>query len=502
MKTLPILVGLLCASSALAEAPASQPTSKPASAPATPAKGDQVSITEGSVTIDGQSIAYTATAGTLQLKEETGKPRANFFYVAYEKKDAGSKATRPITFVFNGGPGAAAVWLHLGALGPKRVDLTDDGSVPAPPNRLVENTESWLDQTDLVFIDPVGTGYSRPVEGVEMKEFTGVQNDLNSVGEFIRLYITRNSRWNSPKFLAGESYGTTRAAALSDHLASRLGIAVNGITLISTVLDFQTISQSPTNDISFALFFPTYVAAAWHHKQLSPELQEMKLNDLLDRAQTFALDRYLPALAHGAGMSAEDRQKTVSEYSLLTSIPVDEIAERNLRVSAGEFRDLLLKKSRQAIGRFDARVVSFTTGRDEDPSLPPYYTAYAQTFNSYVRETLQYESDLPYEVLSGRVHPWNMGDGYLNVADELQRAMIGHHQMKVMVCSGHNDLATPFAATDYTIHRMDLSDELRRNITLNYYDAGHMLYHNAVDRRKLHADMKAFYQSALGAEKK
>ncbi len=457
-------------------------------------------------------MKYRATAGTYELKDEADKTKANLFFTAYEKlpaaKSAAESAARPITFVFNGGPGAASVWLHMGTAGPKRVKLTDKGEAPPPPYQTVDNEFSWLDSTDLVFIDPVGTGYSRPAPGEDGKQFYGVEEDLRWVAEFIRLYTTRNLRWASPKFLAGESYGTTRAAALSRHLLERQGITLNGVILISTVLNFQTLYFGNGNDVPYVLFLPTYTAAAHYHGKLAEDLQK-DLTAALKEAETFALGQYTSALAKGAALSDTERKEIAEKLARLTGLPIDVVRKANLRLDSDLFRKTLLVEKDQVVGRFDARLAGYdpdplSRDPDHDPSFNQFFAAYAGAFNDYARRELGYESDVQYDVLTGRVQPWNYGragNGYLNVADDLERAMRLSPHTKLMVCSGLNDLATPYLAAVSTVQHMQLNPNLRKNVTEKFYPGGHMLYHEAGSLKQLHADIQQFIQGAT-AEKK
>jgi len=512
-------VCLLIASLALsALAQEKPPTTRPAAAtrggasrPTTDqsqAVAEKLSVTEHEMKIGDQTLKYRATAGVMPLKDEAGKHRANFFFVAYEKLSDTPVETRPITFVFNGGPGAAAIWLHLGTAGPKHVELTSEGLPGTPPYRLVDNPTTWLTQTDLVFIDPVGTGYSRAAEGVKGEEFYGVQQDIDSVSEFIRLYLVRSQRWASPKFVAGESYGTTRAAMLSEHLLDRQGIALNGVILISTVLSFQTLSPGDANDLPYALFLPTYTASAFYHKKLSSELSG-DLTKTLTEVKKWVNDVYTPALLQGDALPAEQRKSVAQAMAKYTGLTQEFIERANLKVSPGTFEKVLLQDRGELIGRFDGRVTGYVTeavrtSTEYDPSLSLYVGPYSGTFNDYVRRELKYESDVQYEFLSGRVQPWNWGrganGGWLYVGDNLRDAVTKHPALKVLVCSGYFDLATPFFATDYQVSHLGLSESLRKNIRQTYYEGGHMMYHHAPSREKLNKDIKEFMQWAAEAK--
>ena len=495
---------------------------------------DRLVSTDGEISVAGGILHYKATAGTLVLKDDTGKPKAEVFFVTYQKHDkparpatrpAESRSTdtkeandrnstddaeskdrghdRPLTFFFNGGPGAAAVWLHLGAAGPQRVKLTEDGHPLPPPGALEDNPDCWLDATDMVFIDPVGTGYSRPAPGENQDQFSGVQEDVTWVADFIRLYTTRNNRWLSPKFLAGESYGTTRAAALSEHLLEQQGIALNGIVFISTVLDFQTLSPSPDNFLPYALYLPTYTATAAYHKKLAPDLAA-DLPGTLKEVEQWAMGDYLVALAKGSSLDSRQRAAVAKKLAGYTGLAAETIERANLRIDPDLFRQKLLEGSHQVIGRFDARLAGYdpdTLSREPeyDPSFNAFYAAYGSAFNDYARRTLKYETDLPYEVLTGRVGRWNFGQsghGFLNVAVDLQRAMQKNEHLKVLFAAGQMDLATPYLAMNYTVDHLDLSPELRKNIEQAYYPSGHMIYHPRASAHKLHEDVRAFVESA------
>ena len=505
-----------------AQPPAQQqpPQSQPATAPAggekdgkkggDKAEGDKLSVTDHSVNAGGRALAYKATAGTIQMKDEGGKHKADVFFVAYDKQPAaGNPATRPVTFVFNGGPGAAAVWLHLGTAGPKRVRLNEEGDAPPPPYSLVDNETTWLEASDLVFIDPVGTGYSRPAPGEKQEQFSGVEEDVRWVGEFIRLYITRYQRWASPKFLAGESYGTTRAAALSDYLLDECGINLNGIVLISTVLDFQTLSFGGGTDLPYLVFLPSYTASAFHFKKLPSDLQG-DLTKTLREVEEWAMTEYVQVLARGTSLDPARRAEAAKRIARYTGLSPDAVDKADLRIDPELFRTLLLEDKRQLLGRFDARMTGYDRQvlrreAEWDPSYSQYEGAYSGTINDYLRRELKFESDLRYEVLTGRVHPWNYGqggNGYTFVAHRLRQAMIKNPFLKVMVASGYHDLATPYFATAYTVAHMDLSPELRKNISEIVYPGGHMMYHRLESLKKLNGDVKSFISTAAGGQQR
>jgi carboxypeptidase C (cathepsin A) len=467
---------------------------------------DELSETTNSVTINGVEIKYRATAGTIVIKDEEGKPHATFFFVAYTKLggNATNLAERPITFSFNGGPGSSSVWLHMGLLGPRRVQLKEDGGLPAPPFKLVNNEYSLLDVTDLVFIDPISTGYSRPLPGEDPKKYHGVEEDLASVGDFIRLYTTRYKRWSSPKFIIGESYGTTRAAGLSGYLEQHFGIYINGIVLVSSVLDFATISFNAGNDLPYILFLPSETAAAWYHKKLPPDLQADRAKALAE-AEDFALGDFARALMQGSSLSPAERQQTVKALARLTGLSEDFVDRSDLRINDQQFFKELLRTDRQTIGRFDTR----RTGEDRDavgdtPEYDPSYTAvlgpFTATLNDYVRRDLKFESDLPYEILTGKVSPWSFGNAqnrYLDMAETLRAAMSHNPYLKIFVANGYYDMATPYLASRYTFDHIGLPPDLRTNVSMGYYDAGHMMYVNRPSLIQLKKDLSGFIHSAL-----
>ena len=464
---------------------------------------EKVVQTKHSVKIGGQENRYTATAGTLLLKLEDGTPKASVFYVAYTKDDVSDTTKRPLTFTFNGGPGAASIWLHLGAFGPRRVEMGDVGALLPPPYKLVDNEYSLLDVTDLVFIDPVSTGYSRAVPGEAPKQFHGVQEDIESVGDFIRLYATRNKRWTSPKFLAGESYGTTRAAGLSGYLQQRYGMYLNGIILISSILNFQTAEFDTGNDLPYMLYLPTYTAIAWYHKKLPADLQT-DLHKAVDESRTFAAHEYADALMVGDGLPAARRAEIAQKLSRLTGLSAEYLERSNLRIEIQRFDKELLRDQRRTVGRLDGRF----TGIDQDaagarpeydPSLAAIVGPYTATFHDYVRGDLKFESDLFYEYLTGRVRPWNYEpyeNRYVNVAETLRSAMNQNPFLRVFVGKGYYDLATPFFAAEYTFDHLSLDESLRGHLSGGYYEGGHMMYVNLPSLAKLKSDLAQFIQAS------
>lgn len=461
-------------------------------------------VTKHSVTINGSRIEYEAHAGHLTLLKEDGTPRAKVFFVAYTKTGVTDPSARALTFSFNGGPGSSSVWLHLGVLGPRRVLMNDDGTTLPPPYKLVDNDQSWLDMTDLVFIDPVSTGFSRASDEKDAKQFHGYYQDLESVGEFIRRWTSDNKRWSSPKFLIGESYGTTRASGLSQHLQSRYGMYLNGVILVSSVLNFQTIDFKDGNDLPFATFFPTYAALAWYHKKLSPDLQTQSLQQVLDQARAFAMGDYTLALTKGSLLTDAERTSMVDRIARFTGLSKDYVGRSDLRPVIFRYCQELLRDKGLVIGRFDGRytgTISDLLGEsmERDPSHHPTIAGcFSTCINDYLARELNVSTTLPYEVLTGRVHPWDFSNAtneYLNVAPSLREAIQMNPSLRVWVLNGYYDLATPFGGTEYTFNHMGLPTSLRSNISMSYYPAGHMMYLLKESLVQMKKDAQGFYQA-------
>ena len=462
-------------------------------------------VTKHTARVGSRTLNYTVTTGFMPLKNATsGDTEARIFYMAYTLDGAGDPKTRPLMFSFNGGPGSASVWLHLGALGPRRVRMLDDGMMPPPPYEMVDNDQSWLDETDMVFIDPVGTGYSRAAKPELASKFFGVNGDIESVGEFIRLYLGRSERWASPLFLVGESYGTTRAAGLSNHLFER-GIGLNGIILISTVMNFQSIRFADNNDLPLVLIFPSYTATAWYHKRLSAELQRKPIREVLNESEEFAANQYGPALLRIDRLSAQERQSLLDKFSSLSGLNRTFVEQNNFRVDLGEFNKELLRDQRRTTGRLDSRFLGFD--RDSagdnvefDPSMSAIRTPYTAAFNDYVRRDLNYKSDVEYYILGGGISTpwnWNTSNGYADTSQALSSAMRKNPYMKVFVACGYYDMATPYFAAEYSVSAMSLDPQLRQNFSFGYYEAGHMMYIEKNSLKKLKDDVSAFMHGAL-----
>lgn len=461
--------------------------------------------TQHQIALNGEILSYTATTGVIPLKDEDkDQVTARVFFTSYTLDGVDDTSTRPLAFVFNGGPGSSSVWLHLGAIGPKRVVLQPEGWMPSPPFRLEDNAYSWLDLADLVFIDPVGTGYSRAADPEKKKEFWSLENDLKSVGEFIRLYLTRAKRWHSPLFLAGESYGTTRAAGLAGHLFSQ-GIAFNGLVLISTVLNFQTIEFEQGNDLPYVLFLPTYAATAWYHHKLSPALQERSVREVVEEAEAWAETEYLVALTKGDRLSDSDRQTVIAQLAAYTGLSPRFIDDSNLRVRDRHFFKELLRDQKRTVGRLDSRFkgidkLAVSEHIDCDPAMSATTPPYTAMINQYLRAELGYETDLRYEILShdiGKEWEWDRGK-YPDTSEPLRSAVSQNPFMKVLIAMGYYDLATPPSATQYTLSHMDLDPALRGNFQVTTYEAGHMMYIDIPSLAKLKQDVTQFVQAALG----
>jgi carboxypeptidase C (cathepsin A) len=459
-------------------------------------------VTRHSVSVDGQTIDYTATAGYLDMKDNKGKSVAHMFFIAYTKDGVTDKHKRPVTFAFNGGPGSASVWLHMGAVGPRRVELNDKGVSPAPPYHLVNNGNTWLDQTDLVFIDAMSTGYSRADKGEDPNQFHGYVNDIKSVGNFIRLYTTQYDRWNSPKFILGESYGTTRAAGLSGYLQDNYNMYLNGIILVSSVLNFQTISFSAGNDQPYIFFLPTYATTAWYHKMLDAQLQNKTVEQIASQVKHFAEGAYAHALFEGNTITEQDKNRIIDSLHRYTSLPVAYLRRANMRVPAFRFFKMLLRDSAKVIGRYDSRF----TGEDidplsgtmqYDPSNANISGSFVGAFNAYIRDELKFKTDVDYKAMAN-VWPWDYAKNqYLNVAPTLHEAMTKNKYLHTWVVCGYYDMATPFAAAEYVVDHMGLTPKQSQRTQLTFYKAGHMVYISKNTIAKLHQDAVRFYGKVL-----
>jgi len=470
---------------------------------ASPSPEEPPVVTRHEIRAGGRSLRYTATVGMMPIKNRDGETEARMFFMAYTLDDGGNRKLRPLTFSFNGGPGSASVWLHLGAIGPKRVRMNSDGTMPAPPYELVDNEYTWLTQSDLVFIDPVGTGYSRAVRPDLAAKFFGLTGDIESVGEFIRMYLTRYERWTSPLFLAGESYGTTRASALSGYLIDR-GIAFNGIVLISTIMNFETTNFAAGNDLPYEMFLPSYAATAWYHKKLPSDLQSRSVQEIVAEVEQWAANDYTLALEKGDRLIAPERQDVIAKLSRYTGLSSQFIDNANLRVSLNLFRKELLRSERRSIGRLDARFKGYdanyaSDSPDFDASEAAIRPPYTSTFNNYVRSELGYKSDLEYYILGGGITApwnWNTNNGYVDTSVALRSGLAKNPYLKIFVAMGYYDMATPYFAVQYTLHHISLDPMLLRNFSTGYYEAGHMMYIDEKSLAKMRADVGKFIEES------
>jgi carboxypeptidase C (cathepsin A) len=458
--------------------------------------------THHELSLGGRTLKYTARAGVIPLKDESDETEAEVFFMAYELDGVKDRSTRPLTFAFNGGPGSSSIWLHMGAVGPKRVVMEKEGWMPQPPFRYEDNAQTWLDQTDLVFIDPVGTGFSRAAKEELDKKFWSYKGDIESVGDFIRLYLTRYSRWTSPLFLAGESYGTTRAAGLAGHLVE-LGIAFNGILLISSALDFSAFHFGRANDLPYALFVPTYAATAWYHKKLSPALLKKPVAELLVEVKAWSEGKLSAALMKGDRLEDAERRAVAKKLAEYTGLDFDYVLGTNLRVDIFRFCKELLRDERRSVGRIDSRfkgveALAVTERPEFDPSILAITPPYAAALNHYVRTELGIETDLVYEVMTGKVNEkWQWENGQMPATgEEVRTAIAKNPYMKVLVAQGYYDLATPLFATEYMISHMNVDAKLRANIEMIYYNAGHMFYLDVDCLVAFKADVDRFVKAA------
>jgi carboxypeptidase C (cathepsin A) len=460
-------------------------------------------VTHHQITVGGRVLRYTATAGRMPIKSDEGKTEALMFYVAYTL-DAAEAATRPVTFAFNGGPGSASVWLHMGALGPRKVVLQPEGWMPPAPYRLEDNAGTPLDRTDLVLVDAVGTGFSRPADMQTGKKFWGLKGDVAAFGEFIRMYITRNQRWSSPLFVLGESYGTTRAAGLSGYLAEK-GISFNGVVLLSTIIRFGTVGTVIGNDIAYIDTLPTYTMIAFYHKKLPPDLLQDQAKTRAEVEQWASTD-YTKFLAKGDRLTPEERKTAIAQISRYTGLSPQDVDEANLRIDVRHFTHRLLADQKLRVGRLDGRF----TGPDPqgyldtpfyDPSGQLIKPPFTSVFNDYIRRELGYKTDMPYRVSYYEVNQnWDWGnaaEGQPDTSTDLRAAMVQNPYLKVLIMEGYYDLATPYFAVHDTINHMDLSETYHKNISFASYHGGHMFYIRTADLQKMKQDFAGFIDASL-----
>jgi len=472
---------------------------------------EQTMPRRGSVTVAGKRIDYTVTTGTLTIRNDDGEPIASMFYVGYVADNAAGSRPRPVTFVFNGGPGSSSMWLHIGSFGPVRVDTPTDRITPPAPFNIVQNPDSLIDRTDLVFIDMLGTGLSRPLGNASGKDFWGVDQDIDLFASTIQRYVTINGRWNSPKFLLGESYGTLRGAGLV-HVLQERGMQMNGIILLSSILNYGI--GTPGYDQRYVTWLPSYAATAWYHQRLHQRPDT--LEPFLTEVREYARGPYLSALAKGDDLGEAERNQVAQQLSRYTGLSVEFLIRNRLRVELGRFRKELLRDTSRTVGRLDARFLG--TDADDAASEPEYDAtmpaiggAYVAAINHYLFDTLGYRSELFYRpnVYRGisAAGGWDQGhrapgSGWkmpaANTALDLARAMRENPHLKVLSLNGYYDLATPFYGAEYDLNHMKLAPELRRNITITYYESGHMIYIHPESMKALRRDLVEFYDLAVG----
>src|SRR5258708_636981 len=515
VKNLSVLLTLALSMIAIAAGARAQdkdakPADKPAeAAPAAPPK-EESSVTDHSIKIGGQTIAYKATAATILLKNEKDEPTALLYSTAYTRSDVKDPSQRPIAFVYNGGPGSASVWLHMGSFSPKRVVTVNADATPPAPYKLTDNANCLLDKTDLVFVDPVGTGFSHAVGKSQDKDFWGVDQDVKSLAQFVNTYVSRNNRWNSPKFLIGESYGTFRSAALSNYLQSHDGMDFNGIVLISSVLDLGTISFNPGEDMPYVFYLPSYAATAWYHRVLKDRPDN--LTGSLEEARHFSQTSYLDALVKGSKLGASEKAEVAKQLSRYTGLSEDYLIKADLRVNLPQFMKELQRSRGLTTGRLDARFSGFSYDllgeyAEFDPQDTAITGPFTAVFNNYIRTELKFGQDKVYKGSSGPANQqWNWKHdagqnfgfpGSPNVEGDLIQAMLINPHLKIQIENGLFDLATPFFATEFTVDHLGLPEKLQKNIDLQYYDAGHMMYVREDDLAKLKTNVAAFIDNAV-----
>jgi carboxypeptidase C (cathepsin A) len=469
-----------------------------------PGKEEKPKERQGHVTLGGADVHYIVQTGMMPLLKDDGTPRANVFYVYYAVTDAKGKrlaaqdaGSRPITFCFNGGPGASAVWLHLGGLGPRRLDLPADGLTPQTVTKIVDNPNSILDATDLVFVDPVSTGLSRAAKGEKAEQFFNVEEDIQAAGEFVRLFTTREQRWESPKYLCGESYGVMRVSGLAAYLQEKDGLYPEGVILMSGLINFQTLSADTGNDLPYVVYLPAMTATAHYHKKLAPELQA-DLEKAITASREWAQGDYTLALGKGGELAPEERHKIAEKLAYFTGLTAEQAEDQDLRIDPSFFRKNLLKKEGKIIGRFDGRVIGDDGDRSEtrpeyDPSFSNISGGFSSAVNAYIRGELGYESDFPYHLLAPLPWKWSGFEGrYVSTEDKFAHAMKTNPRLRVLVLTGRRDLAVPEGSMRYSLAHMQIPQNLRANITFQRFESGHMMYLFRSDAEKLRLNLTQF----------
>jgi carboxypeptidase C (cathepsin A) len=488
-----------------AQAPANQVTIRPVTIPSGP-PGDpktwpdlqeKTSATRHTIRVGGQSVAYTATAGTLVLRDDNGKALASFFYVLYTRDNVTDVTSRPIFYSFNGGPGTASIWMHMGFTGPRRVVYDDDGFMVRPPFRLSDNEHSIIDVADIVFIDPVGTGFSRMAPGQDPHRFHGIVDDIAAMGDFIRVFTARHGRWKSPKYLIGESYGTTRASGLVGYLQSQHQMYFNGVVLVS----MTNLGVERGVDVGYATALPYMAATAWYHKKLPADLQARPLEAVLREAEAFAMGDYLSALARGGLLSGDERTTIARQVARFTGLSAEFVTRGNLRVERGRFWKELLRDRGLTVGRLDSRYTGLdrdTAGEtyEGDPAMWNWDGPFAAALHIYFKDELKWETDDKYYVW-GDVRPWRQ-DPDPRVGEMLRRAMTQNPFLQVLVLAGYYDGATDYFSAQYTMSHLDLSGALKPRIHFAFYESGHMMYLKNSELARSKRDLVRFVEGSSG----